>query len=498
MPNECLVALDAGSGSGRTAIFDLEGRLLGAAAEDWCPTTPNDEPMGAEFDPATLWSTLCRTTRQALDRAGISPSQTVGISVTSQRDGAVFLDVHGRELHCSANRDARGVMHAEEIAQAFGETIYRTTGRWPLGLDPMERLWWFREQRPDTYEQVSCLLMISDWLLYRLTDQLCSEPTNASSSMLFDVVSCSWSSTLADCLRYSSTIYPPCRAPGERLGSLQQAAAAQLGLPAGIPVAVGAADSQAASLACAAFDDGQTTVIAGTTMPVQMVLSRPVLDKDHRLHLGAYVTPGLWVLESNSGLAGVAYRWFCETFLGLGKAHYQRLEKTMAMARPGEVMAVVGPQIADFRELAFPPKSTFVFPFLAGVQQPPSAGSFGRAILENICFAARGNIEQLEQVSGQVVTCLNLCGGLARSTLLAQILAAVCSHQVHVPEVWESSSLGAAMCAAVGAGLYSSLEDAARGMVRWAPITEPDPEAIRTYRGLYRKWRKLYEQAREL
>lgn len=161
-------------------------------------------------------------------------------------------------------------------------------------------------------------------------------------------------------------------------------------------------------------------------------------------------------------------------------------------------MAVVGPQIADFRELAFPPKSTFVFPFLAGVQEPPSLGSFGRAILENICFAARGNIEQLERVSDRAVTRLNLCGGLSRSRLLAEVLAAVCNRPVHVPEVRESSSLGAAMCAAVGAGLYCSLKEAASSMVRWAPVAEPDPEQVRLYRGLYRKWHKLYEQAREL
>jgi sugar (pentulose or hexulose) kinase len=498
MKRDCVVALDAGSGSGRSVIFDLEGNLLASAAEDWAPHTPEDEPLGAEFDPQDMWTVLCRTTRQAMERASIDPQMVRGISATSQRDGVVFLDPDGQEVHCSTNRDARGVLHAEEIAREFGETIYRISGRWPLGLDALARLWWFRAHRPEEYERIAHILMISDWLVYRLSGELCSEPTNASSSMLFNVVACSWSPELAECLGYSSDLYPTCYYPGDVVGGLKLQAAEPLGLPEGIPVAAGAGDSQAACLGCDAFEDGATTVIAGTTMPVQMVLSRPVLDELHRLHLGAHVIPDRWVLESNAGLAGGAFRWFCEAFVGIGMAYYRRLEDEMRAAKPGEVLAVMGPQIADFRELSFPPKSTFVFPFLSGLEHPPKRGAFGRAVLENLAYAARGNIEQLSKISGQEVSVLNLCGGLARSSLFTQIVADTCQREVHVPRIREASSLGAAICAAVGAGAYSTLQSAAKAMVHLEPPVEPNPAHARAYRGLYRKWTRLFEQARGL
>lgn len=498
MKSDCVIALDAGSGSGRSAIFDLKGNLLASAAEDWAPHTPEDEPLGSEFDPQEMWAVLCRMTRQAMAQASIDPQTVRGVSATSQRDGAVLLDSDGSELHCSTNRDARGLLHAEQIAEQFGETIYRTTGRWPLGLDALGCLWWFRAQRPQDYERIARILMISDWLVYRLSGELCSEPTNASSSMLFDVVECTWSSELAQCLAYPSELFPPCFRPGDVVGKLTAKAAEDLGLPKGIPVAAGAGDSQAAGLGCAAFEDGETVVIAGTTMPIQMVLSRPVFDELHRLHTGAHVIPDHWVLESNAGLAGIVYRWFCEAFVGIGMAYYYRLEEEMANAKPGEVLAAIGPQIADFRELAFPPRSTFVFPFLGGMERSPTRGSFGRAVLENIAFAVRGNVQQLVDVSGQAVTSLNLCGGLARSSLLGQIVADVCQQEVHVPSVREASSLGAAICAAVGAGAYSTLPSAAKAMVRWEPVIEPNPTNVRAYRGLYRKWTRLCEQARGL
>lgn len=498
MKTDCVIALDAGSGSGRTAIFDLQGNLLSSAAVDWTPRVPEDEPLGAEFDPQEMWDVLCRTTKQAMAQASIRPQDVRGISATSQRDGVVFLDAEGHELYCGTNRDARGVLHAEEIAGQFGETIYRITGRWPLGLDAAARLWWFRQHRPEIYERIARVLMISDWLIYRLSGKMCSEPTNASSSMLFDIVQCTWSTELTQCLGYSAQFYPPCHQPGETVGTLTAQAAKSLGLPKGIPVAAGVGDSQAACLGCAAWEDGATTVIAGTTMPVQMVLSRPVFDELHRLHLGAYVVPGRWVLESNAGLAGSAYRWFCQTFVGIGMADYYRLENEMRQAQPGEVLTVMGPQIADFRELAFPPKSVFVFPFLGGTESPPTRGAFGRAILENIAYAVRGNVEQLEAIGGQKLSVFNLCGGLARSGLFAQIVADVCQHPVHVPRVREASSLGAAICAAVGAGLYPTLPSASIAMVHWEPTVEPNPENARAYRTLYRKWTRLLEQARAL
>jgi autoinducer 2 (AI-2) kinase len=498
MSSECVLALDAGSGSGRTAVFDLQGNLLSAAAEDWAPHTPDDVPLGAEFDAPEAWSTLCRTTRQALERAHIDPARVRAISATSQRDGVVFVDREGAELCCTTNRDARGLAIAETLAQEHGELIHRTTGRWPLGLDALERLLWFRQSRPDDYQRIAHILMISDWLIYRLSGEICSEPTNASSSMLFDVTQCAWSTEMVEHLGLTAGVQPTCHWPGTAVGSLRAQAADDLGLTPGITVAMGAADSQAAGLGCNAFDDAEVIAVAGTTMPVQMVLSRPTLDDSRRLQLGAYVTPEHWVLESNAGLAGAAFRWFCESFVGVGMAYYRRLEDEMAAARPGQVLTVLGPQIADFRQLSFPPKSTFVFPYLASLEDAPSRGSFGRAILENIAYALRANLDQLQQVGGTEASSLNVCGGLAQSALLVQIMANVCQREVHVPTVREASGLGAAICAAVGMDAYSTLPSAAKAMVQWDPVVEPSAPAMRAYRGLFRKWKRLYKQAQSL
>ncbi|HID88658.1 MAG TPA: hypothetical protein EYP52_02980, partial [Anaerolineae bacterium] len=462
----------------------------------WALAESGDDLLIREFDPERTWAAVAQAIREALRRADVPPSEVRAIAATSQRDGCVFLDAEGRELCCALNRDARGVVHADEITGDFGEQVFQTTGRWPLGLGPLERLWWMRRNRPRTYRRIGHILMIRDWLTYRMSGALLSEPTGASSSLLFDIHRRRWAVDLAEEMDLPTSIFPPCIEPGTVAGPLLPLAAADLGLPAGIPVVVAPADSQAAALGCAVLERGEAVAIAGTTMPVMMVLDRPLLDPSHRLQTGVHALPDRWVLESNAGLAGTVYRWFAHTFAG-PEPDYDRLEREATAAYPGEVLASAGPTIADFSTLRIPPPSFFRFPFLGMVEEPPTRGAFARAILENIGFAARANLEQLEEAVGHKAHSLHLCGGLAHSSLLAHIVADVCERPVRVPAVREASCLGAAVCAAVGAGLYPTLRTGAEGMVRWEPEVEPGPGA-RRYRCLYAHWRDLLEKSYDL
>lgn len=494
--SDCVLTLDAGTGSLRAAVFDLEGHLRGLASENWRLYVPEGELLGCEFDPEETWAALARAARRAVAQAEVPAEAIRAIAATSQRDGTVFVNGQGRESCCALNRDARAVVYGDEIAGDFGQRVFQISGRWPLGLGALERLWWFRRHRPQAYSQIAKILMISDWLTYRLCGAFFSEPTNASSSLLFDIHRRAWSAELADAFGYPASIFPPCVEPGTRVGQLRAAAAADLGLPEGIPVAMGAGDSQAAGLGCAALEDGVAFAIAGTTLPIQMVLTEPSLDPQHRLQTGAYVLTDHWVLESNGGLAGAAYRWFAETFTDT-EPRYDWLEQEATAALAGQVVAVLGPQIADFSRLRFPPASIFRFPFIGALERPVGRGEFARAILENVAYAIRGNLEQIEEVAGRSVKTLYLCGGLARSHLLSQLVADVCQQPVRVPVVREATWLGTAICAAMGTGAFPSLQEAVQAMVGWEPDVEPSP-AARHYRRLYTRWRELLDQAYSL
>jgi sugar (pentulose or hexulose) kinase len=337
--------------------------------------------------------------------------------------------------------------------------------------------------------------MVNDWLVYKLCGTYCSEPSNASSSMLFDVKERDWSTEIVELLGLSPTILPPLRSPGEVAGRLRPEAAEALGLTEDTPVVVGLADTQAACLACGAVSDGQTVAVAGSTMPLQMTLEEPLMDEGHRSWTGAHALDGLWSLECSAGLAGLTYEWLWQAF-GEGEPSengYAVLNREAEQEPPGSVLAFMGPWIADHGRLSFPSRVGFLAPFPMTFEPPLTRSKMARAILESIAFAVRGNLDLLVEISGREVDSLMVCGGLVRSPLFRQLVADVRQLPVQVPAAGEASGQGAALCAAVGAGLYSDLREAADQMSMGYEVVDPDPTMRPTYGTAYRRWTKMYD-----
>jgi len=365
-----------------------------------------------------------------------------------------------------------------------------------LGTDAAAHLLWMRKFRPEVYQRIDRMLMVSDWLVFRLCGAHSSEPSNASSSLLFDVRERRWSIELAQLLDLPVKLFRPLFSPGEAVGELSSEAAVALGLREGTPVVVGQADSQAGCIACGATADGDTVAIAGTTMPLQMTLEEPLMDRDHRTWTGAHSLPGLWSLECSAGLCGITYEWLRQLFGEQVSAEeaYETLSAEAEEERPGSVLAFMGPWIADHGRMQLPSRVGFLAPFPMNLDPPLTRSKMARALLENIVFALRGNLAQLEEISGRKAGGLWVCGGLSRSRLFTQMVADICQVPVKVPYVREASALGAAMCAATGVGVYDSLRQALEGMSGRPEVVEPEPELRGPYRTLYKRWLKTYDR----
>lgn len=505
--DDLLMVLDAGGGGGRCLLVDTSGREVSYAYRPWTMKVPPENPMGSIFDPDEWWPALLDAAREALARAGGAADNAAGgtgrkrrvlaISTTSIRDSAVFLDEAGHELYCGTNRDGRGLEFGFELAQTVGETQWRVTGRWPLGLDLVARLLWFRRYQPEVFARIRHVLPINTWLTYRLCGEYTAEPSNASSSGLFDVDHGVWSEELRAAHGFDAGLFPPVSWPGQVAGRLSPWVAAQLGLEPGLPVVTGLADSQAGCLGSAAWSPGDTVVIAGTTAPVMQVTDAPFHDATHRIWAGAYAVPGLYVVESNAGIAGTVYSWYASTFVpeagpagsgetgpGDRRSPYDILEAEVAAAPAGQILAWLGPNVANFSSLSFPMEAQIRFPAL-GVFCTPTRGALARAVFENIAYAVRGNVDQLPAKPGVI----RLCGGLARSRAFAGILAAALNTPVMVPAVREATGTGAAIAAAVGAGVYPDLAAAMKAMVSLPETFAPDTVLAGQYEGPYAAWR---------
>ncbi|HZP40018.1 MAG TPA: FGGY-family carbohydrate kinase [Candidatus Binatia bacterium] len=491
-----LLTLDAGTGSGRCVAFDAAGTPVAAAQEGFTYRVFEDPNMpflrGFDIVPDAFWGTLARSARTVVARLPAG-ARIRGVIATSQREGCVILDATGEVLYAGPNLDGRAVAEGMEVQEKVGARLHAITGHAPPYIFPIARWLWFRKHGDAS--RAATLLMLNDWITFLLSGERVAEHSNACESMLFDVTRRAWSEELLDAFDIPRAVLPPVLAPGAPAGRVTAAAAAATGIPAGTPVFVGGADTESALLGSGVWETGETAAILGTTSPVQMVLDRPLLDPGERLWTSCHVVPDRWVLESNAGDTGDAYRWLLELFFGsTDAAAHAAAETTMAATAPAPrpLFCHFGPAIFDLSNMSPFKPAGLLFRFPLMHVDRPLRGEILRAYVENVAYAIRGNCEQLRAVSGRDIPHLTVSGGLSQSPTLTTVLADTLGIPLRVADVPESASLGSAVLAAVGAGLHATLAEAVAAMTRTRGV-EPAPERVPAYDERYRKWREVYD-----
>jgi autoinducer 2 (AI-2) kinase len=493
-----IAVFDAGTGGAKCVVFDLTGALRGMHSEAWSYSvhTHRDIPMVKEyaFDADAFWAILARCMQAALAQAAVAPAEVLGVVTTSQREGCVFLAADGRELYAGPNLDSRGFVEGLDILGSLGpQRLYAITGHSAPFIFPLARYLWYRKQGG---EAVARILMINDWITWRLCGEPSAEPSNAAESMLFDFRGRCWSEEILAQFDIPAHILPPIVAAGAQIGRVHAAAAAATGLLTGTPVFAGGADTQCALLGAGAVEVGDTAVILGTTTPVQAVVGEPVLDPAGSLWAGCHVVSDRWVIESNAGSTGDAYEWLLGLLMPDGADRHARAEALAAAAADTGTCAFLGPRVFDLTRLRPDMPGGLLFPFPT-LQLRPTAGEFLRAFLESIAYAVRANAEQITTVTGHAAAELIVGGGMSRSPLLVRFVADIAGLPVRQALEPQSTGLGCAMLVAAGAGAHADVAAAVRAMCRHQTIL-PDETRREAVGAAYRKWRGLYESIESL
>ncbi|MGQ9476226.1 MAG: NAD(P)-dependent oxidoreductase [Actinomycetota bacterium] len=491
MRREFLVALDAGGGSGRCLLLEVNTGEIFTARREWSHRpAPETMGLGYDLDLEDLWKKLGEACREVLDRASATPGEIAVISATSMRNTTVLLDGKGKTLFAVPNQDARALAESLSLAGKRGKEVHSLSGHWPSPIFTAPRLLWLRHHRVESLEAAALALSLSDWLIWKMGGEPAAEISQAGETLLFDLANARWATELIHALGLPEKLFPSLVKSGTRLGSLSPETASHLGLPAGIPVVAGGADTQCGLLGAGAVSPGDLAVIAGTTMPLQAVTSVPVLDPEGRLWSGAHVIPGLYVLESNGLTTGYVLEWFAGL---LYCEHRQPLHALLAEARlapPGGsgVFSTLGAALFDARTIGIP-VGNLSLSHMATPSDHEGRRNVSRAVLEGIAYSARANMEQIEVVLGGKVENVLVAGGLSRSSLWTGILSDVLGRPVSVAATPEVSAMGAAICAGVGAGLFEDHVEGARSLDLPRRSHLPGPDSGE-YQGLYAGWRE--------
>lgn len=503
--DELLLAIDAGTGSVRALLFNADGDQLAVSQREYSHLPEPGVDGSRVFDTTANWELIAGCVRAVIAAAGVDAGAIRAVAATSLREGMVLYDAGGREIWACPNTDARaGAESAELVHSGLAREIYELSGDW-VSITAPPRFRWLARHRPELFASIAHVGMVGDWITRRLSGVFVTDPSLGCSSAMFDLARRDWSDRIAEICGLDRSVLPPVVDPGTVVGEVTGAAAAATGLRPGTPVVVAGGDTQLALLGLGVTEPGRFTIVGGSFWQHTAISERPSIDPEQRLRTVCHTEPGRWMIEGIGFYSGLVMRWFRDAFceLEVAEARRQRadvyalLERKAATRPPGS-NGVVG----LFSNVMQVNHWVHASPGFIGfdVEDPARGGRIDcfRAIEESAAYVSRGHRDIIEAITGIEPHEAVLGGGAANGELWPQIIADTLGLPVRIPVVKESTALGAALYAAVGAGLLHDVAGVARDRARFERTVEPRPGATAAYDRLYGRWAQTYRRALEI
>ncbi len=500
MSQKYLMAVDAGTGSVRAVLFDLEGRQLGCVQHEWEHREDPRYPGSMDFDWVYNWELTRDCIKGVLAETKIDPADIAAVSTTCMREGIVLYDAQGREIWACANVDARSTDEVGQLIRMdpnLEKELYLESGQ-SFALDALPRLLWIKNKMPDIYEKVASLGMFNDWLIYKMTGVLALEPSNGSTTGIFDLQKRDWDSSIAGRCGLRTDIFPPVRESGSIAGKVTEEASAETGLAPGTPVVVGGGDAQLGSIGVAVVNPNQAAIFGGSFWQYEFNTANGKTDPKCRVRVNCHAIPGVWQYEALAFKPGLVMRWFRDGFCQLEKQQAEETGKDPYYLMDQEAKKI--PAGSYGMLCAFSDVMNFISwkhasPTFTNFELDPrkfSRYTFYKAILENTAMVTKGHLDLVKEATGNMPDEVVFAGGASKSPVWCQILCDVLGLPLRVPVVKEATALGAAIIAGYGVGIYGSIAEAAQKLVQWDKTYQPNMENHKVYSEIYANWRKVY------
>ncbi|MGO9729393.1 MAG: xylulokinase [Streptosporangiaceae bacterium] len=473
----CTLGLDLGTSSAKAVVVDTSGKLLSQASAGYAVTSAT--AGYAESEPAHWWTAVTACAREAVHAAGARPSaiglsgQMHGLVLASRDGGALRPALLWADSRATGSLRAYRLLGAQALARLGNPLAPGMTG--PL-------LKWIAENEPRTYSQARWALQPKDWIRARLTGEFHAEPSDASASLLYDVMGDRWDLEVVSALGLEASLLAPLLpSAGALAGHLTAEAGIELGLPAGIPVAAGAGDTAAAALGSGIVGTGDIQLTVGTGAQVIRLLSAPVSRADAGINLYRSATPSGWYQMGATVSAGLSLNWVRETMNAAWAELYASADHRGQAHDP-----IFVPHLSGER-------TPYCDPALRGSWTALSLASdrttLLRAALEGTAFAIRDALDAL--LDDYRPAHLRLAGGGSLAAGWRQMLADVLEFPLYAVDVPAASGRGAALLGANAAGLIS-LRDIEGPLAPAARlVAEPDPALADFHRERHARFRHI-------
>ena len=501
MDDRLLLGIDIGTSSSKGVLVDLAGRIIAEHAEAHGFDMP--QPGWAEQDAdAVWWSDFCDISRALIAKAAIDAERIAGVACSAIAPTMLPLDEHYRPLRPAIlyGIDTRAGAEIAEMNAALGDdAIFERTGHSLSAQSVGPKALWYRKHQPALFKRTRKIVSAATYLVFRLTGRFVLDNYVAPYfTPFFDVHEMKWRKDWVEQFCPLEWL-PETRWSIEQAGIVNAKAAAETGIPAGTPVAVGTADALAEAVAAGAVSSGDLMVMYGTTL---FLIQTTAQYRPHRdLWASAHLRPGAAILAAGMSTSGALLRWFRDEFAAellaseeqSGISAYARLAQAAAETSPGADGLITLPYFSGERT---PINDVNAKGLFFGLTLSHKRAHLYRSCLEGIAYGLRHNIEVMGQ-AGAAPQRLIAIGGGAQDAQWLQICSDVTGLAQAVPQQTIGAAYGDAYIAGMAAGLFSDYSALRESWVKIERSIQPNRAAKATYDALYSIYRDLYRDNRE-
>ena len=483
------IGVDLGTSAVKLLLMDGEGKILNIVSREYPLSFPH--PGWSEQDPAD-WLRATGDGIRALTEH-FDKSEIAGIGCGGQMHGLVVLDANDQVIRPAILwNDGRTAAETEYLNNEIGkEHLSQLTANIAFAGFTAPKLLWMRKNEPELFAKIRRIMLPKDYINYMLTGVHCTDVSDASGMLLFDVEHKRWSQEMLEICGVTERQMPMIYESSDVVGTIKPDVAALLGLPSTVRVCAGAGDNAAAAVGTGTVGDEACNISLGTSGTIFIASRTFGVDNNNALHSFAHAD-GHFHLMGCMLSAASCNKWWMDDILGT--SDYAGEQAPITDDKLGRNHVFFLPYLMGERSPIndVDARGTFV-----GLTMDTTRADMTQAVLEGVAFAIRDSLEVARSL-GLDIRVSRICGGGAKSPLWRKIMANVCGLELEQIESEEGPGYGGAMLAAVACGEFVSVEEAARRLVKVTGREIPDPELTARYEAQYAKFRRIYPALKEV
>lgn len=481
------IGIDLGTSAVKLLLMDSEGKIVNIVSREYPLYFPH--PGWSEQKPEDWYAQTIDGIKELI--RDVDKSQVAGISFGGQMHGLVILDKDDNVIRPAILwNDGRTTEETDYLNNVIGkEKLSEYTANIAFAGFTAPKILWVKNKEPENFAKIAKIMLPKDYIAYKLTGVHCTDVSDASGMLLFDVKNRKWSQEMCDICGISVSQLAKCYESYEAVGTVLPEIAEELGIPATCKVAAGAGDNAAAAVGTGTVGDNMCNISLGTSGTIFISSRNFGVDKFNALHSFAHAD-GSYHLMGCMLSAASCNKWWMDEIIGT--KDYAGEQKNIE--KLGENHVYFLPYLMGERSPHNNPNARATF---IGMTMDTTRADMTQAVLEGVAFALRDSLEVAKSL-GIDLKRTKICGGGAKSPLWKKIIANVLNLKVDVIESEEGPAMGGAMLAAVACGEYASVEEIANKVVKIIDTVEPEPELVAKYEARYAQFKEIYPTCKPL